>query len=75
MTVIMKINLVFLVWEGKKNQGIRLWCMKRIKKRHAKSLHKEIFEEQLLTEFKQFSNGVISRLEKQNKILTQLISI
>ena len=49
--------------------------MKRIKKRHAKSLHKEIFEEQLLTEFKQFSNGVISRLEKQNKILTQLISI
>ena len=47
----------------------------RMKKRHAKSLYKQIFEEQLLTEFRQFSNGVMSRLDKQNKILTQLISI
>ena len=47
----------------------------RMKKRHAKSLHKQTFEEQLLTEFRQFSNGVMSRLDKQNKILTQLISI
>ena len=47
----------------------------RMKKRHAKSLHKQTFEEQLLTEFRQFSNGVMSILDKQNKILTQLISI
>ena len=47
----------------------------RMKKRHAKSLHKQTFEVQLLTEFRQFSNGVMSRLEKQNNILTQLISI
>ena len=46
-----------------------------MKKRHAKSLHKQTFEEQLLSEFRQFSNGVMSRLNNQNKILTQLISI
>ena len=38
----------------------------RMKKRHAKSLHKQTFEEQLLTEFKQFSNGVMSRLDNQD---------
>ena len=47
----------------------------RMKKRHAKSLHKQKFKEQLLTEFRQFSNGVMSRLDKHNKILKQLISI
>ena len=47
----------------------------RIKKRYAKWLHKQTFEEQLLTEFRQFSNGVMSRLDKQNQILAQLISI
>ena len=47
----------------------------RMKKRHAKSLHKQTFEEQLLTEFRQFSNGVMPRLDKQNQILAQLISI
>ena len=46
-----------------------------MKKINTKSLHKQTFEEQLLTEFRQFSNGVMSRLNKQNKLLTQLISI
>ena len=30
---------------------------------------------QMLTEFRQFSNGVMSKLDEQNKILTQLISM
>ena len=46
-----------------------------MKKRHAESLHKQTFEEQFFTEFRQFSNGVMSILDKQNKILTQFISI
>ena len=50
-------------------------CMRKYEEKDAKSLHKQTFEEQLLTEFRQFSNGVMSRLDKQNKILTQLISI
>ena len=50
-------------------------ALERMKKRHAKSLHIQTFEEQLLTKFRQFSNGVMSRLDKQNKNLTQLISI
>ena len=46
----------------------------RMKKRHAKSLYKQTFEEQMLAEFIKFSNGVMSRLDEHNKILTQLIS-
>ena len=45
----------------------------RMKKRHVKSLYKQTFEEQMLAEFRKFSNRVISRLDKLNKILTQLI--
>ena len=45
----------------------------RVKKRHAKLLHKQTFEEQMLMEFRQFSNGVMSRLDDQNKILAQLV--
>ena len=47
----------------------------RLKKRNAKSLYKQTFEEQMLAEFRNFSNGVMSRLDEQNKILTQLISM
>ena len=47
----------------------------RIKKRHAKSLYRQTFEEQMLIEFRNFSNGVMSRLDEQNKILTQLVSM
>ena len=46
-----------------------------MKKRHAKSLYKQTFEEQMLIEFRKFSNGVMSRLDEQNKILTQLVSM
>ena len=59
--------------EESKESVYEAW--ERMKKRHAKSLHKQTFEEQLLTEFRQFSKGVMSILDKQNKILTQLISI
>ena len=38
-------------------------------------MYKQTFEEQMLTEFRNFFNGVISRLDEQNKILTQLISM
>ena len=42
---------------------------------NVKSLHKQTFEEQLIAEFRQFTNEVMSRLDKQNKILAQFISI
>ena len=47
----------------------------RMKKRDAKSFYKQTFEEQMLAEFRNFSNGVMSRLDEQNKILTQLVSM
>ena len=47
----------------------------RMKKRHVKSLHKQTFEEQMISEFRQFSNGIMSRLDEQNKILAQLVSM
>ena len=47
----------------------------RMKKRDTKSLYKQAFEEQMLAEFRNFSNGVMSRLDEQNKILTQLVSM
>ena len=40
----------------------------RMKKRHVKLLYKQAFEEQLFIEIRQFSNGVMSRLDKQNKV-------
>ena len=47
----------------------------RMKKRNVKYLHKQSFEEQILSEFRQFSNGIMSKLNEQNKILTQLVSM
>ena len=47
----------------------------RMKKRHVKSLHKQSFEEQMLSEFRQFSNGTMSKFDEQNKILAQLVSM
>ena len=47
----------------------------RMKKRHVKSLHKQSFEEQMLSEFRQFSNGIMSELDEQNEILAQLVSM
>ena len=40
-----------------------------MKKAHTKPLHKQTFEEQMLAEFRQFSNEVMSRLSVQNKCL------
>ena len=72
----MKSNLVFQVWEGKKSQkNLFMMHEKEWKGRYVNLLHKQTFEELLFTEFRQFSNGVMSSLGKQNKILTQLISI
>ena len=39
----------------------------RMKKRHVKSLHKQSFEKQMLSEFRQFSNGIMSKLENKTK--------
>ena len=47
----------------------------RMKKRDAKSFYKQTFEEQMLVEFRNFSNGVMSRLDEQNRILTKLVSM
>ena len=49
--------------------------MRQNEEKTVKLLHKQTFEEQLLTEFRQFSHEVMSRLDKQNKFLAQLISI
>ena len=46
-----------------------------MKKSHAKSLFGQTFEEQMLIEFRKISNGVMSRVDEQNKILTQLVSM
>ena len=46
-----------------------------MKKRHVKSLHKQLFEEQMLSKFRQFSNGIMSKLDEQNKILAELVSM
>ena len=37
-----------------------------MKKRHAKSLYKQTYEDQMLTEFRNLSNEVMSRLDEQN---------
>ena len=76
MTVIIKNNLVLQVWEGKKNQK-NLFMM------HEKEWRKDMqnhcinrhLKSNCLQNFRQFSNGVMSRFDKQNKILAQLISI
>ena len=46
-----------------------------MKKRHVKSLHKQSFEEQMSLKFRQLSNGIMSKLDEQNKILAQLVSM
>ena len=46
----------------KKEGRICVCCMKKIKKSHLKSLHKQTFEEQMIAEFRQFSYRVMPRL-------------
>ena len=42
--------------------------MRKNEEKTYKFLHKQAFEEQLFIEIRQFSNGVMSRLDKQNKV-------
>ena len=61
----MKNNFVFQVWEGKKNQkNIFYDAWEKMKIRYIESLNKQTFEEQLLTEFRQLSNEVMSRFRQ-----------
>ena len=43
------------------------------KKRDNKMLEKQSFEHQMLYEFKRFTDGMISKMDKQNKLLSQLV--
>ena len=45
----------------------------RMKKIYMKSLHKETFKKEMLVEFRQFSNEVISWLDQQNKVLLEFV--
>ena len=44
-------------------------------KRHVTSLHKQKIDEQVLYEFRLFSYGFIPRLDEQNNILIQLVTM
>ena len=44
----------------------------QLKKRDSKLLNKGGFEEQLLSEFRRFANGMFSKMDKQNKLLREI---
>ena len=44
------------------------------KKRQIKMLEKICFEQQMLIEFKRFSDGMLSKMDEQNRLLSHLIS-
>ena len=43
----------------------------KLKKRDIKLLNKGSFEEQLLSEFRKFSDGMLSKMDEQNKLLRE----
>ena len=43
------------------------------KKRDNKMLEKQSFEHQMLYEFKRFTDGMLSKMDEQNKLLSQLV--
>ena len=43
------------------------------KKRYIKMLEKQSFEHQMLYEFKRFTDGMLSKMDEQNKLLSQLV--
>ena len=45
------------------------------RRKKIKSLSKQIFEKQIIKELRQFSNGVMSALDEQNKILVYLVAM
>ena len=44
----------------------------KLKKRDIKLLNKGSFEEQLLSEFRKFSDGMLSKMDEQNKLLREI---
>ena len=44
----------------------------KLKKRDIKLLHKGSFEEQLLSEFRRFADGMLSKMDEQNKLLREI---
>ena len=44
----------------------------KLKKRNIKLLNKGSFEEQLLSEFRRFTDGMISKMDEQNKLLREI---
>ena len=43
------------------------------KKRNIKMLEKQSFEHQMLFEFKRFADGMLSKMDEQNKLLSHLV--
>ena len=46
----------------------------KLKKRDIKLLNKGSFEEQLLSEFRRFADGMLSKMNEQNKLLREILS-
>ena len=44
----------------------------KLKKRDIKLLNKGNFEEQLLSEFRRFADGMLSKMDEQNKLLREI---
>ena len=44
----------------------------KLKKKEIKLLNKGSFEEQLLSEFRRFADGILSKLDEQNKLLREI---
>ena len=47
----------------------------KLKKREIKLLNKGSFEEQLLSEFRRFADGILSKMDEQNKLLRKIVKI
>ena len=47
----------------------------KIKKRDIKLFNKESVEEQLLSEFRRFADGMLSKMDEQNKLLREIVKI
>ena len=47
----------------------------KLKKRDIKFLNKGSFEEQLLPEFRRFADGMLSKMDEQNKLLREIAKI
>ena len=59
--------------EESKESAYSVW--ERMKKRHTIFFNKQTFEEQILVKCIQFSDGVMSRLDQLDRILSQLMFV